>query len=50
VSDIENLSAARGRALAERSDGAHTGLDFGRADGDRAANVIDNDLVSEVES
>jgi hypothetical protein len=50
VSDIEYLPAARGRALAEQPEGAHTGLIFGRADGDRPANVIGNDLVSEVES
>jgi hypothetical protein len=49
VSDIEYLLAARWRPAQEFAVVAHAGSGFGRADGDRPANVIDSDLVSEVE-
>ena len=37
-----------GRALARRADGADTGTACAGPDGDRAAIVANNDLVSEV--
>jgi hypothetical protein len=49
VSDIEYLPAVQGDVLAAGSGGAHPALDFGPDGGDGPANVIGNDLVSEVE-
>ena len=48
MSDDEYVPAATGTVLAEHADGAHAGTAFAPADGDRAAIVTNNDLVSEV--
>jgi hypothetical protein len=49
VSDIEYLPAVQGPVLAAGSGGAHPALNFRPAGGVSPANVIGNDLVSEVE-
>jgi hypothetical protein len=48
VSDDKYAPAASGMAPVRGERGAHDGTAFARADGDRAAIVAINDLVSEV--
>jgi len=48
VGDNECPPAASGKALARRTDGADMGTAYAGPDGDRAAIVANNDLVSEV--